>query len=317
MTFDEGSLILQSEDTIYEDGGMQLLLEFNDNCFENLSYVDDNLDNILEEMYSDEEIQLFVIGIFGIIAFIALAAGIEIYGYSSKKKKLEAFVFSDHSLLTDDNLEPSKSIPIKDLYEFYYLAKKLDLIEDDSGLLEAVMIRCLSHQKIDYDNQSYIDLDQMVCENALDKELLMYLRQASKDKSQLGEKAFKKYCMEHYYNFEDWYDHVNTYMTHQYINMGKLSYEDLHDRFLYIHIHTKREVFDLNVKEDMKQVLALNKYLETCSQQELLAMDDPYYLILRSVLGLNDDLNDYDDYYYIYHLHGFVHTGVQAHHEAQ
>ncbi|MCD7809941.1 MAG: DUF2207 domain-containing protein [Erysipelotrichaceae bacterium] len=314
--FDNGNLIMQSEDTIYEDGGMQLVLEFQEDCFENLVCVDENLDDVLENMYSEEDIPGYVIaGIGGVIAAI-IAIVLTALGYTSKKKELETFVFSDHSLLTDENIVPSKDISIKDIYEFYYLAKKLNLIEDDSGLLEAIIIRCLNDQAIQKDKKKLsIDLTQMQVNNQLDKELLMYLKQASKDQSILKEKAFIKYCENHYYNFTDWYNHVENYMCNQYKNMGKLTYEEISGKFLFFNIKTKREVFDISVKTDMIQILALNKYLETCSEKELLKIDDSYYLILRSVLGLNDHLDDsYDDsYYYVYHIHGFVHKGIEAH----
>lgn len=319
--FNNGYLILQSEDTIYEDGGIQLVLEFQDDCFDNLIYVDDNLDDVKEELYTDEDIPDYVVaGIGGIIAAI-IAMVATIFGYTSKKKELEAFVFSDHSLLSDENITPSKDIPIKDIYEFYYLAKKLDLIEDDSGLLEAIIIRCLNDQAIYQDKKKLsIDLDQMQINNELDKELLMYLKQASKDKPILKEKAFIKYCENHYYNFTDWYEHVENYMCNQYKNMGKLTYEEISGKFLFFTIKTQREVFNVDVKENMYQILALNKYLETCSEEELLKVNDSYYLILRSVLGLNNDLNDHYDYgyyYYVYHIHGFVHNGVKAHNNVE
>ncbi len=84
--FNNGNLILQSEDTIYEDGGMQLVLEFQEDCFENLVYVDDNLDDIKETLYSDEDIPGYVIaGIGGIIAAI-IAIVLTVLGYTSKKK---------------------------------------------------------------------------------------------------------------------------------------------------------------------------------------------------------------------------------------
>lgn len=316
-SFDDGSLILQSEDTIYEDGGMQLVLEFEEDCFENLVYVDNNLDDVKEDLYTDEEIPGYVIaGIGGVIAAVIAIVATAI-GYTSKKKELESFVFSDHSLLTDENIIPAKDIPIKDIYEFYYLAKKLDLIEDDSGLLEAIIIRCLNEQAIQKDKKKLsLDLTQMQVNNQLDKELLMYLKQASKDKPILKEKDFIKYCENHYYNFTDWYKHVENYIGYQYKNMGKLTYEEISGKFLIFNIKTKREVFDLSVKDNMIKILALNKYLETCNEEELLNVDDTYYLILRSILGLNDDLDDHYDYgyyYYVYHVHDFVSNGIEAH----
>ncbi len=129
----------------------------------------------------------------------------------------------------------------------------------------------------------------MQINNELDKELLMYLKQASKDKPILKEKTFIKYCEDHYYNFTDWYNHVENYMCNQYQKMGKLTYEEVSGKFLFFNIHAKKEVLEV---------------------------DDSYCLILRSVLGLNDNLDDrYDDgyYYYVYHVHGFVHNGVEAH----
>ncbi len=101
----------------------------------------------------------------------------------------------------------------------------------------------------------------MQVNDQLDKELLMYLKQASKDQPILKEKDFIKYCENHYYNFTDWYNHVENYMCYQYKNMGKLTYEEISGKFLFFNIKTKREVFDISVKEYMLQILAINKYL--------------------------------------------------------
>ena len=319
VKFVNGDVVMQTSEPVEYEGKVQLLMQLKDGLFKNASANNKSFESIVEDAmegseYSYEEYLngkafkykdnswMILVG-FG----IALAIGgtiATIYGIAYSKGRKE-FQFSDHIDLDKKNINMFRDIPChKDVFEFYYLAKRLGMINEDdkSGIVAAILLKWVQAGYIDFKKEETrtffgksegfsIDLDrQIVTENELEEELLQFFKEAAGENGALEKKEFEKWCSKHYLSLETWFESIDTYIEEQYRRENKLDIEVTYTEFMKIKVSHDTDTYHPSIREEMEHILGLKMFLEEMSyihEKEVIEVKMwEEYLIFASILGI-------------------------------
>lgn len=324
VNFQSGKVVLETTSALPDKGKVQLLMRIDNGTFAKASIQQTDFQDILDEAikgsdydqqksnqgyasaYKEDYTWLYVIGGIGAGVFLLcmLYCG---YKYKVSKSK---YMFVDHSdMPTYKDVDMFRDIPCsKDIFEFYYLSKKLGILDDErSGLMSAILLRWIQKGDIQFEKTETkslgifkkegfrIDLNKdIVCTNELEEKILDYFKQASGSNGVLETKEFEKWCTRNYSKIDDFFDEVDSYMDDKYRQSQLLKTDVINVRYLGKDFPNDIEVYDLRVKEEMKHILGLKKFLEEMSyihEKEVIEVKMwEEYLIFASILGIADQV---------------------------
>lgn len=365
VVFEDGKVVMKTKGSYMKGSKMQLLMRIDDGTFSNAyqtsQYFRDILndakrgsnydtgDSYNDEDYSyvssyEEKSSMGIVGIFS--AVIGSIAIIFAFGLIGKKTKHEPSVFSDHIPFNKKNVNMFRDIPCqKDIFEFYFLAKKAGLIneKDRGGMIAAVILRWVQNGYIKFDKteESHllffkkdgfsIDLDkEILCHNYLETTLLKYFREAAGSNHCLETKEFDRWCRDHYSSIDAWFDSIDASVKAEYQRRGLISLEVTNNRFMGINIKKDRDVYDASVREEMEHVTGLKLFLQEMSlidEKEVIEVKMwEEYLIFASILGIADKVqkqlgemcptfdqqSNLDTIYTMHMVHMFAYNSMQA-----
>ena len=319
VKFVNGNIVMQTSEPVEYEGKVQLLMQIKNGLFTNASLNNQSFEAIVQDAmdgseYSYEEYlngkafkykdyTWIVVAIVGSITAVAGVA-LTIYCIAYNKGKKE-YQFSDYIDLDKKNINMFRDIPChKDIYEFFYLANKLGLINNDnkSGLIAATLLRWVQKGYIDFKKEETrtffmksegfsIDLEKDIhVENELEEELLQFFKEAAGENGMLEKNEFEAWCKKHYISLEAWFEKNVEYVEKQYREQGKLSTEVTYTEFMKIKCEHDTDTYHPSIREEMEHILGLERFLEEMSyihEKEVIEVKMwEEYLIFASILGI-------------------------------
>lgn len=328
VAFENGNVVMETTEAVPEGEKMQLLMQIEDGTFtkahDNNQYFQDILDDAIEgsdydsDSYAQDgyynaflytDYTLMIVGIiFAFVIVILLIITVITVAYT--KGKVE-FQFNDHIPLSKkDDINMFRDIPCdKDIFKFYYYAKKTGLINDDersrSGLIAAILLRWIQQGYIEFEKEEVkhflffkkegysVDLDRGIpVNNRLEKDLLNFFIRAAGSNRLLETDEFEDWCRNHYEEIDDWFDDVDEFVETSLRRQNLLTLETTYTQFMKIKFSHDTDTYDASIREEMEHVIGLKKFLEDMSsidEKEVIEVKLwEEYLIFASILGIAD-----------------------------
>ena len=241
-------------------------------------------------------------------------------------------------------MTPFREIPCdKDIFLFYYLAKKLDIIGDDESrenLISGFILKWVRDgvvtirekesgaivKKKNYD--MYLDVD-VKFENKQESALYKMFILASKD-GVLQTKAFQKWCGKHYKKIDSWFTKVDNIIEDSMNKNGYAKTATVYKRVLFWNIPRDRTVWTNKAYDQCLYVWGFNNFLkDEDNMKEKAAIEVKLwdeYLIFAAVLGIADrvekqlkvaipryeEMTTYNSFPIYYYTHTFAHNSMSA-----
>lgn len=326
--FENGDVIMETQSAVSEGAKMQLLMQMDNGTFTQAYANNQSFQKILEEaiegseyeeqyydqgnyyqsfMYKDNT-SLIVISIFGLFGVIGIVAVILAIAYN---KGRVSFQFNDHIPL---NKEPPmfRDIPCqKDLFQFYYFAKKVNLIsnQDRDGLIAAILLRWIKENNIEFkkeevkqfmffkkDGYSVNLEDDIPLTHPLEKKLFQFFKEAAGANQILETNEFESWCKEHYQKIDDWFDSIDEYVENDLRKNHLLTLDTTYTSFLKIKFAHDTDTYDASLREEMEHIIGLKTFLEEMSmidKKEVIEVKLwEEYLIFASILQIADKVQE-------------------------
>ena len=202
-----------------------------------------------------------------------------------------------------------RDIPCEgNIYRFYYLIKKLCLIQKndlENGVLSAIILQWMKKgnitlKKASRGNKYEIELHPDVSlPSTLEKQLFSYFMQASSTTTHIvTQRGFKSWCKANYKKLDTWFTKVDNAVGQQLIEDGKCRNGD--QKIL------KTPIYAASVREEMIRVLGFRKFLKEFSRMAEKTTNEVHlwenYLIFALPLGQADKVekeigNLYPEFY--------------------
>lgn len=332
VSFVDGTVVMKSDGSVPEGAKMQLLMRIDNGMFAKAYDKDQDFQDVLDDAkqgsdYSESDYQenngyyhsytysgnsgsyfaIFIPAffIFAIIIMIIVVA-------LSKTRKSKTYTFHDQIPLDSKNVNMFRDIPCqKDIFKFYYLAKKVGLIGDDDrgGMISAILLKWIRSGFIEFEKTEEtrmifmkkegfsIDLDKEIpLDHSLELKLLGFFRNAAGANKKLETKEFDRWCQSHYEDIDDWFDEIETDIEIELRRNGLLKLETTYTQFIGMKIPRDRDVFDASVREEMEHIIGLKKFLQEMSlidEKEVIEVKLwEEYLIFASILGIADKVQE-------------------------
>ena len=326
--FENGDVIMETQSAVSEGAKMQLLMQMDNGTFTQAYANKQSFQKILEEaiegseyeeqyydqgnyyqsfMYKDNT-ALIVISIFGLFGVIGIVAVILAIAYN---KGRVSFQFNDHIPL---NKEPPmfRDIPCqKDLFQFYYFAKKVNLIsnQDRDGLIAAILLRWIKENNIEFkkeevkqfmffkkDGYSVNLEDDIPLTHPLEKKLFQFFKEAAGANQILETNEFESWCKDHYQKIDDWFDSIDEYVENDLRKNHLLTLDTTYTSFLKIKFAHDTDTYDASLREEMEHIIGLKAFLEEMSlidKKEVIEVKLwEEYLIFASILQIADKVQE-------------------------
>ena len=367
VLFENGNVVMETTESVPEGAKMQLLMQIENDTFKNAHKNSDYFKDILDDAIDDSDYEddlydqgdyysafpykdntLLIVGIIfvpiSLIAIVAIIIGI---AYTKGKLKYQ---FNDHISLNKDDINMFRDIPCdKDIFKFYYLSKKIGLINDDdrSGLVAAILLRWIQRGYIEFEKEEVrqflffkkdgysVDLDKGIpVENRLEEDLLSFFKEAAGSNKILETDEFEDWCQENYEEIDDWFEEIDKYIENDLRNRGLLTLETTYTHFIGIKFSHDTDTYDASIREEMEHILGLKKFLEEMSlidEKEVIEVKLwEEYLIFASILGIADKVqkqlgrlcptfneeSSLDTVYTMHMVHMFSHNSMYASQQA-
>jgi len=330
VAFQNGNVVMETSSYVPEGAKMQLLMQIEDGTFKrahaNSQYFQDILDDAIEDsdydsnrydqgdyynafMYKDDTLMIVAI-VIGSVFFIIVIASIILLAYTKGRVQYQ---FKDHvSLAEKDDINMFRDIPCdKDIFQFYYYAKKMGLINDNdrSGLVAAILLRWIQKGYIEFKKEEVkkflffkkdgysVDLDVGIpVNNRLEKDLLEFFRKAAGSNQLLETDEFENWCAKHYDKIEEWFEDVDEFVETALRQDGLLTLETTYTQFMKIKFSHDTDTYDPAIREEMEHIIGLKKFLEEMSlidEKEVIEVKMwEEYLIFASILGIADKVQE-------------------------
>lgn len=348
IVYNKGRVVMGNEGMLESDSNkMQIVMRIDDGTFSNLSKVNRTFDDILEEANEQNSLSFFEI-IMMVVIGICILLGFVVVVIAAMNKQ-EDDIFEDDTKITNATKDVNmfRDIPChKDLFQFYYLAKQIGLINenDKAGLVSAILLKWVRDGKIVFEKVEgkkglffkkdgfSIDLDgNIIVDNPFEKRLLEFFKQASGDNLALEDGEFENWCEDHYDKIEDWFEDIDIQVKKELKDVGliqvqkreKLHFGFIKDRYVaYIYTH--------ELEEEMRHIAGLKKFLTEMSsidKKEVIEVKLwEEYLIFASVLGIAEQVekqlgvlcpnfveeSHIDIYYTTHAVRHFSHTSMST-----
>lgn len=331
VAFQDGNVVMETTEAVPEGAKMQLLMQIEDGTFygahENDQYFQDILDDAKEGSDYDsdsydqgdyynaflyEDNTLLIVGII-FAAVIGILIVIVVITVAYTKGRVE-FQFNDHIPLASDHddINMFRDIPCdKDIFKFYYYAKKIGLITDNdrSGLIAAILLRWIQQGYIEFEKEEVkhllffkkegysVDLDRGIpVNNRLEKDLLEFFKEAAGSNRLLETDEFEDWCRENYEEIDDWFEDVDEFVETGLRRQNLLTLETTYTQFMKIKFSHDTDTYDASIREEMEHVIGLKKFLEDMSsidEKEVIEVKLwEEYLIFASILGIADKVQE-------------------------
>ena len=364
--FDNGDVIMETQSAVPEGAKMQLLMQIDNETFSNAHPNDQSFEKILENaidgseyeeefydqgdyyqsfMYKDNT-ALIIAVVFGVIGLIGVVVIVLIVAYT---KGRVAFQFNDHIPL---NKQPPmfRDIPChKDLFQFYYYAKKIGLISDQDrdGLIAAILLRWIKENYIEFQKEEVkqflffkkegysVELDKDIpITHPLEKKLFQFFKQAAGSNQVLETDEFESWCKKNYEKIDEWFESIDEYVENELRKQHLLTLETTYTSFLKIRFSHSTDTYDASIREEMEHIIGLKNFLEEMSlidEKEVIEVKLwEEYLIFASILQIADKVQEQlgrlcpnfneqsqlDTIYTMHMVYMFSHNSMKASHEA-
>ena len=347
VNFDNGGVTLKTDSL--GSNKMQLLMGLESNSYTspNKRHASEKFADVVKDAkegssYSNglstvAKIMLFIFVIFVILMVIFVVVALIVFSDSG-------VVFENGRMIKGKEVTPFREIPCdKDIFLFYYLAKKLGIIGDDESrenLISGFILKWVRDgiitirekesgaivKKKNYD--MYLDVDAKF-ENKQESALYKMFILASKD-GVLQTKAFQKWCGKHYKKIDSWFTKVDN-VTEDLMNKnGYAKTATVYKRILFWNIPRDRTVWTNKAYDQCLYVWGFNNFLEDeDNMKEKAAIEVKLwdeYLIFAAVLGIADrvekqlkvaipryeETTTYNNFPIYYYTHTFAHNSMSA-----
>lgn len=295
---------------------VNLLAGFTNGTFSdgNPQYSHNTFDEIVSDAkkgsdYGEEmDSALFLCIIGGIFALCIIIPLLGVWHMSYRRKHYfpKNLLFSDgnHQLPKKTEVQPFRDIPCqKDIFNFYYVALKADLMDKKdarSGIISAILLSWIRDGKIDFvkgkdgffnRNTYEIDFNKEIdCENRSEFELAQFFKEASGENGILEAKEFEKWCKKNYTKIDAWFINVKMYIENGLEADGRIQRQTLKSSFLGIRSQSVKIVYTPAFREELLHVAGFKNFLlEFSNIQEKQVMEVKLweeYLIFASILGI-------------------------------
>ena len=347
VNFDDGSVVLQTHSL--NSNKMQLLMGLESNAYAspNQRYSRKKFEKVVNEakegssyskgMSKEAKIMLFIFITFVIVMVISIIVAVIVFSDSG-------VVFENGRTIKGKEVTPFREIPCdKDIFLFYYLAKKLDIIGDDESrenLISGFILKWVRDgvvtirekesgaivKKKNYD--MYLDVD-VKFENKQESALYKMFILASKD-GVLQTKAFQKWCGKHYKKIDSWFTKVDNIIEDSMNKNGYAKTATVYKRVLFWNIPRDRTVWTNKAYDQCLYVWGFNNFLkDEDNMKEKAAIEVKLwdeYLIFAAVLGIADrvekqlkvaipryeEMTTYNSFPIYYYTHTFAHNSMSA-----
>ena len=347
VNFDDGSVVLQTHSL--NSNKMQLLmgLESNSYASPNKRHASEKFEDVVKDakegssyskgMSKEAKIMLFIFITFVIVMVISIIVAVIVFSDSG-------VVFENGRTIKGKEVTPFREIPCdKDIFLFYYLAKKLDIIGDDESrenLISGFILKWVRDgvviirekesgaivKKKNYD--MYLDVD-VKFENKQESALYKMFILASKD-GVLQTKAFQKWCGKHYKKIDSWFTKVDNIIEDSMNKNGYAKTATVYKRVLFWNIPRDRTVWTNKAYDQCLYVWGFNNFLkDEDNMKEKAAIEVKLwdeYLIFAAVLGIADrvekqlkvaipryeEMTTYNSFPIYYYTHTFAHNSMSA-----
>lgn len=347
VNFDDGSVVLQTHSL--NSNKMQLLMGLESNAYAspNKRHASEKFENVVKDakegssyskgMSKEAKIMLFIFITFVIVMVISIIVAVIVFSDSG-------VVFENGRTIKGKEVTPFREIPCdKDIFLFYYLAKKLDIIGDDESrenLISGFILKWVRDgvvtirekesgaivKKKNYD--MYLDVD-VKFENKQESALYKMFILASKD-GVLQTKAFQKWCGKHYKKIDSWFTKVDNIIEDSMNKNGYAKTATVYKRVLFWNIPRDRTVWTNKAYDQCLYVWGFNNFLkDEDNMKEKAAIEVKLwdeYLIFAAVLGIADrvekqlkvaipryeEMTTYNSFPIYYYTHTFAHNSMSA-----
>ena len=323
VVFEDGKVVMESNEELDSQSKVQLVMRIDNGTFQTTCNIDESFEDIITDAkegsdYSDDyddyddydsDLGIFdalfpSVVIFGGLAVLIISTLTALY----RRKIAKEMLFNDQQNLRDKKDIPMfRDIPCqKNIFEFYYLARKANIVDDEDkgGLIAAILLRWIQRGYIQFEKRVEkglirkkdgfsIDLQKEIpTETLVEKDLLRYFREAAGDNGLLETKEFEKWCRKNYEKMDRWFDEAETMVLTSYRHQQLLKMGVTHTKFMGINIKRDAEIYDASIRERMEQVIGFKKFLEEMSlidEKEVIEVKLwEEYLIFASILGIAD-----------------------------
>lgn len=347
VNFDDGSVVLQTHSL--NSNKMQLLMGLESNSYTspNKRHASEKFEDVVKDakegssyskgMSKEAKIMLFIFITFVIVMVISIIVAVIVFSDSG-------VVFENGRTIKGKEVTPFREIPCdKDIFLFYYLAKKLDIIGDDESrenLISGFILKWVRDgvvtirekesgaivKKKNYD--MYLDVD-VKFENKQESALYKMFILASKD-GVLQTKAFQKWCGKHYKKIDSWFTKVDNIIEDSMNKNGYAKTATVYKRVLFWNIPRDRTVWTNKAYDQCLYVWGFNNFLkDEDNMKEKAAIEVKLwdeYLIFAAVLGIADrvekqlkvaipryeEMTTYNSFPIYYYTHTFAHNSMSA-----
>ena len=347
VNFDDGSVVLQTHSL--NSNKMQLLMGLESNAYAspNKRHASEKFEDVVKDakegssyskgMSKEAKIMLFIFITFVIVMVISIIVAVIVFSDSG-------VVFENGRTIKGKEVTPFREIPCdKDIFLFYYLAKKLDIIGDDESrenLISGFILKWVRDgiitirekesgaivKKKNYD--MYLDVDAKF-ENKQETALYKMFILASKD-GVLQTKAFQKWCGKHYKKIDSWFTKVDNVTEDSMNKNGYAKTATVYKRILFWNIPRDRTVWTNKAYDQCLYVWGFNNFLkDEDNMKEKAAIEVKLwdeYLIFAAVLGIADrvekqlkvaipryeETTTYNNFPIYYYTHTFAHNSMSA-----
>ena len=347
VNFDDGSVVLQTHSL--NSNKMQLLMGLESNAYAspNKRHASEKFEDVVKDakegssyskgMSKEAKIMLFIFITFVIVMVISIIVAVIVFSDSG-------VVFENGRTIKGKEVTPFREIPCdKDIFLFYYLAKKLDIIGDDESrenLISGFILKWVRDgvvtirekesgaivKKKNYD--MYLDVD-VKFENKQESALYKMFILASKD-GVLQTKAFQKWCGKHYKKIDSWFTKVDNIIEDSMNKNGYAKTATVYKRVLFWNIPRDRTVWTNKAYDQCLYVWGFNNFLkDEDNMKEKAAIEVTLwdeYLIFAAVLGIADrvekqlkvaipryeEMTTYNSFPIYYYTHTFAHNSMSA-----
>lgn len=334
---------------------MNILSECSDQGFVTNKNVDKTFEEVLEDANNGSDYDIESSDPFStkiLVGFAVVTIGILsftfslIFYYRRKIKKNNELHFVGDAELNTSRDNYFREIPCNgDVFYFYYLAKKVNIIKGNdanSGLLSALLLKWIREGRASFSREEgtgffkkdefeiAFDKTKIPTDNPLESKAYLFFVEASGDNIILEDKEFKKWCRKNYSELNAWFTKVDTACGNNLESAGHLHNGTNKIKILFFNFPFSHITYDLKVKKDMEQVIGFKNFLEEFSLVEEKEVIEvalwEEYLIFASVLSLSDKVQkqlkefcpefnqqstiDYN--YSIYASHMFCRAGVMS-----
>lgn len=353
--YSDGQVILESDDALYGDMRMQMLMRINDQPFSHVMLQQGSFQKVLDKaidgsVYDSDTYQQdgyysafpykddtwIILSVFGVGAVLAIIVISLVVSYDKVSKRLKAYRFEDDQLFDKNNVPLYQDIPCQgDVFLIYYLAKKGDIEENKSGLMSALLMQWAKEGYIDFEKQGKkkfsIDLKKYIpMNNEVEREFLEFLMDAAGKDQVLTSKEFEKWCEKHWDDLEKWFDKVIQYVDHDLRLQDLIHHEEAKGKWFGRTVVRQRDVLSVTLRDMMEQIAGLKDYLESKQfiHENVEILDK--YMVYAGLLGVYNDVEkgikkaypsyqDNPQFYMFYaagHIHHFTNDSYQASYNA-